>query len=157
MGNESERRTNKSSENRFAVHAICLSHALIHSPWTQKKRHSFLKWTWQSLVHRAKCSICSTSKGVREGDRGGGGGHVPSTFKSGEGAHKWVCWCPPPLLLVRAIVIISLIAHNMWLKTQFFKIFLARFARQLFLYSYFPNLANLKIIFHIPCFNCLTI
>ena len=27
----------------FAVHAICLSRATIHSPWTQKKRHSFLK------------------------------------------------------------------------------------------------------------------
>ena len=34
---------NKSAENRFAVHAICLSRATIHSPWTQKKRHSFFK------------------------------------------------------------------------------------------------------------------
>ena len=42
MGNGSERGTNKSSENRFAVHMICLSRAPIHSPWTQKKRHSFL-------------------------------------------------------------------------------------------------------------------
>ena len=30
-------------ENRFAVHAICLSRALIHTPWTQKKRHLFCK------------------------------------------------------------------------------------------------------------------
>ena len=37
MGNESERGTNKSSENRFTVHAICLSCTLIHSPWIQKK------------------------------------------------------------------------------------------------------------------------
>ena len=29
--------TNKSSENRFAVHAICLSRSPIHSQWTQKK------------------------------------------------------------------------------------------------------------------------
>ena len=36
------RGTNKSHENRFAVHAICLSRATIHTPWTQKKRHSFL-------------------------------------------------------------------------------------------------------------------
>ena len=43
MGNESYRGTNKSSKNRFAVHAICLSRTTIHSPWTQKKRHSFLK------------------------------------------------------------------------------------------------------------------
>ena len=42
MGNESDRGTNKSSENRFAVHVICLSRAPIHSQWTQKKRHSFL-------------------------------------------------------------------------------------------------------------------
>ena len=25
---------------------ICLSRATIHIPWTQKKRHSFLKWPW---------------------------------------------------------------------------------------------------------------
>ena len=34
MGNES---SNKSYENREAVHAICLSRTTIHSPWTQKK------------------------------------------------------------------------------------------------------------------------
>ena len=32
IGNESERGTNKSPENPFAVHTICLSHAKIHSP-----------------------------------------------------------------------------------------------------------------------------
>ena len=37
MGNDSERGTNQSSENRFAVHAICLSRAPIHSQRTQKK------------------------------------------------------------------------------------------------------------------------
>ena len=35
MGNESERGINKSSENHFAIHAICLSRAPIHSPWIQ--------------------------------------------------------------------------------------------------------------------------
>ena len=36
-------------ENRFAVHEICLSRPTIHSPWTQKKRHSFLNWTHHIL------------------------------------------------------------------------------------------------------------
>ena len=42
MGNESQCRTNKSHENRFAVHAICLFRTAIHFPWTEKKRYSFL-------------------------------------------------------------------------------------------------------------------
>ena len=42
MGNESQCGTNKSHENRFAVHAICLFRTAIHFPWTEKKRHSFL-------------------------------------------------------------------------------------------------------------------
>ena len=37
-GNESESRTNKLSENCFAVHAICLSHAPIHSPMNPETR-----------------------------------------------------------------------------------------------------------------------
>ena len=53
MGNESKRGTNKSAENRFAVHAICLSRAKIHSQWTQKKRHSFLKAILQVLIYKA--------------------------------------------------------------------------------------------------------
>ena len=43
MGYESQCGTNKSHENRFAVHAICLFRTAIHIPWTEKKRHSFLK------------------------------------------------------------------------------------------------------------------
>ena len=43
MGNESERRTNKSREPRSG-RAICLFLTPIHSPWTQKK-HSFLIFT----------------------------------------------------------------------------------------------------------------
>ena len=47
MGNESERGKNKSQENRFAVHTICLSGAPIHSSGTQKKdTHSLIE-----LVH----------------------------------------------------------------------------------------------------------
>ena len=42
MGYESQCGTNKSHENRFAVHAICLFRTAIHIPWTEKKRHSFL-------------------------------------------------------------------------------------------------------------------
>ena len=38
MGNELECGTNKSPENRFTVHTICLFCAPIHSPWTQNKR-----------------------------------------------------------------------------------------------------------------------
>ena len=45
MGNESQCGTNKSHENRFAVHAICLFSTAIHFPLTEKKRHSFLNWT----------------------------------------------------------------------------------------------------------------
>ena len=43
MENKSQCGTNKSHENRFAVHAICLFRTAIHFPWTEKKRHSFLK------------------------------------------------------------------------------------------------------------------
>ena len=43
MGNESQCGTNKSHETRFAVHAICLFRTAIHFPWTEKKRHSFIK------------------------------------------------------------------------------------------------------------------
>ena len=62
--------------------------------------------------------------------RGGAGGHVAPPPLSKVGGHKWVC-APPPLL-GRANVLISLFAHILRLKTHFFfKIFLARFARQL--------------------------
>ena len=40
-------------------------------------------------------------------------------FLSKVGGHKWVC-APPPPLLGRANVLISLFAHILWLKTQFF-------------------------------------
>ena len=39
------------------------------------------------------------------------------------GGHKWVCAPPPPPLLGRANVLISLFAHILWLKTQFFQNF----------------------------------
>ena len=41
-GNESECGTNKSCEPQSSSWAICLFRAPIHSPWTQKKRYSFL-------------------------------------------------------------------------------------------------------------------
>ena len=51
MGNESQCGTNKSHENRFAVHASCLFRTAIHFPWTEKKRHSFRYYT--HLWHRS--------------------------------------------------------------------------------------------------------
>ena len=43
MGNESQCGTNKSHENRFAVHAICLFRTAIDFPWTEKKdTHSLI-------------------------------------------------------------------------------------------------------------------
>ena len=45
MGNELECGTNKTCELRSGSPAICLFHSTIHSPWTQKKRHSFLIFT----------------------------------------------------------------------------------------------------------------
>ena len=68
-------------------------------------------------------------KGVGEG--GGQGGHVPPQFQKWGGGHKWVC-APPPLL-GRANVLISLFAHILWLKTQFFSKF-----------SWLASLANFK-------------
>ena len=67
-------------------------------------------------------------KGVGEGG-GAGGARASPLSKVGGGTSGFV---PPPPLLGRANVLISLFAHILWLKTQFFfKIFLARFARQL--------------------------
>ena len=37
IGNEFERRTNKLCEPQSGYQVICLSHAMIHTPWTQKK------------------------------------------------------------------------------------------------------------------------
>ena len=55
MGNELGWGSDKSSENRFAVHGIChVPHPSSFFPWTQKKRHSFLKSTWnriKKIVH----------------------------------------------------------------------------------------------------------
>ena len=41
--NRSTKQLTESSENCFAVHAICLSRATIHSPMNREKRHAFLK------------------------------------------------------------------------------------------------------------------
>ena len=77
--------------------------------------------------------------------RRGAGGHEPPPPHF----QKWgaqVGLCPPPPLLGRANVLISLFAHILWLKTHFFfKIFLARFARQTLINQYFLNFANLKL------------
>ena len=66
-------------------------------------------------------------KGVGEG-----GGDVPppplSKVGGGGGTSGFV---PPPPLLGRANVLITRFAPIFWFKTQFFKIFLARFARHL--------------------------
>ena len=51
IGNESQCGTNKSHENRFAVHAICLFRTAIHFPWTEKKKdtHSLKKLLFQYI------------------------------------------------------------------------------------------------------------
>ena len=80
------------------------------------------------------------AKGVGEGGAGGGGARgPPPTFKSG--GHKWVC-APPPPLLGRANVLISLFAHILWLKTHFFQNFLGS---PTLINQYFLNFANLKL------------
>ena len=48
------RSAEQTSENRFAVHAICLSRAPIHSSWTQNKRHQFLNWTQMVCVGKIR-------------------------------------------------------------------------------------------------------
>ena len=50
-GNESESGTNKSCENHFAVHMMCLSHALIHSLMNPEKRLSFLNTMKNTKSH----------------------------------------------------------------------------------------------------------
>ena len=67
-----------------------------------------------------------------------GGGHVPPHFQKLGGTSVFVP--PPHTLLDRANVLISLFAHILWLKTHFFLIFLARFARQLQLIIIFQTL-----------------
>ena len=79
-------------------------------------------------------------KGVGEG---GTGGHVPPHFQKWGGGHKWVC-APPPLL-GRANVLISLFAHILWLKTQFFQNFLGSLRSPTLINQYFLNFANLKL------------
>ena len=75
-------------------------------------------------------------KGVGEGGGAGGGGARASPLsKVGGGGHKWVC-APPPLF-GRANVLISLFAHILCLKTQFFSKFswlasLANFNKSIF-------------------------
>ena len=79
-------------------------------------------------------------KGVGEGGQGGGG-HVAPHFQ------KWgaqVGLCPPPLL-GRANVLISLFAHILWLKTQFFQNFLGSLRSLTLIDQYFLNFANLKL------------
>ena len=81
-----------------------------------------------------------TIKGVGEGGGQGGGGRGGTclpTFKSGGGGAQ-VGLCPPThTLLGRANVLISLFAHILWLKTQFFSKFswlapLANFNKSIF-------------------------
>ena len=64
-------------------------------------------------------------KGVGEG---GQGAHAP-TLKSG--GHKWVCAPPPPTLLAEQCSNFTICSYFEVKSTIFFKIFLARFARQL--------------------------
>ena len=84
--------------------------------------------------------IYHVCKGVGEG---GQGGHVPPTFKSGGGGTSG--FVPPPLL-GRANVLISLFAHILWLKTQFFQNFLGSLRSPTSINQYFLNFANFKTL-----------
>ena len=84
-------------------------------------------------------------QGRRRRGQGGGGRTCLPTFKSGGGGHKWVCFPPPPPLLGRANVLISLFAHILWLKTQFFQNFLGSLRSPTLINQYFLNFANLKL------------
>ena len=96
-------------------------------------RLSLFVWNW-GLVWNGFLNIQSNifnsgiyGKGVGEGDRG----HVlPPTFKSG--GHKWVC-APPPLLGQSKCSNCTICTYFVVKNTIFFKIFLARSARQLYL------------------------
>ena len=79
-------------------------------------------------------------KGVGEG--GQGGGHVPPNFQKWGGGAQ-VGLCPP--LLGRTNVLISLFAHILWLKTQFFQNFLGSLRSPTLINQYFLNFANLKL------------
>ena len=73
MGNEWERGTNKSSENRFAVHAICLSGAPIyfHEPRKKtflKKNTERLKFQDFHILHlNADADIEADTRGIAVG------------------------------------------------------------------------------------------
>ena len=48
--------TNKSHENRFAVHAICLFRTAIHFPWTEKKdTYSLKNWSEKVKIELVLC------------------------------------------------------------------------------------------------------
>ena len=78
-------------------------------------------------------------KGVKEGGRGGGGARASPLSKVG----AKVGLCPP--LLGIANVLISLFAHILWLKIQFFQNFLGSLRSPTLINRYFLNFANLKL------------
>ena len=50
LGSWEMNRSAEQTNGTRAVHAICLFRTAIHFPWTEKKRHSFLKWTQETLT-----------------------------------------------------------------------------------------------------------
>ena len=71
----------------------------------------------------------------------GGGTCPPPPLSKVGGTSGFV---PPPPLLGRANVLISLFAHILWLKTQFFQNFLGSLRSPTLIDQYFLNFANLK-------------
>ena len=81
-------------------------------------------------------------KGVGEGGRGARTPPPPHFQKWG--AQVGLC-PPPPRLLGKANVLILLFAHILWLKTQFFQIFLGSLRSPTLINQYFLKFANLKL------------
>ena len=123
-----------------------LSTHISHGVWEHGSTSFEARRVWSlSLYDRSKTwrqtnfDAIKIMQGRRR--RGGRGGTCLPTFKSG-GGHKWVC-APP--LLGRANVLISLFAHILWLKTQFFQNFLGSLRSPTLINQYFLNFANLKL------------
>ena len=85
---------------------------------------------WNVYVY-AFANMVRIIKGVGEGGRGGGGTSPPPPHFQKCGGHKWVC-APPPTFGQSKCSNFTICSYFVVKNTFFFKIFLARFARQLY-------------------------